>query len=120
MANIFKHNTKKFIDGEQDKLRENNNFSTKLKFTHDLLINNSQNNNNNKFYNYNDESKSNRPKKGASNSKGDNKKKSKDKKKKVIEWKQRCYICNDFGDLICCEECQNVVHLFCATLNVKY
>jgi hypothetical protein len=40
------------------------------------------------------------------------------KKKKIIDWKDKCYICDDFGELICCEECPNVVHLFCASLNV--
>jgi hypothetical protein len=42
------------------------------------------------------------------------------RKKKNIEWNETCYVCNDFGELICCEECPNVVHVFCASLNVLY
>lgn len=40
------------------------------------------------------------------------------KKKRTLEWNETCYLCGDFGELICCEECPNVSHLMCASLNV--
>ena len=30
------------------------------------------------------------------------------------KWNEKCYICFDFGELICCENCSNVAHKFCA------
>jgi hypothetical protein len=33
-------------------------------------------------------------------------------------WKEVCYICNDYGELICCDGCTNVAHLFCTCLQV--
>ena len=38
------------------------------------------------------------------------------KKKKLIEWNVKCMICHEFGELLCCESCPNVVHLACAKL----
>jgi hypothetical protein len=32
-------------------------------------------------------------------------------------WKEVCYICNDYGELICCDGCTNVAHLFCTCLH---
>jgi hypothetical protein len=37
---------------------------------------------------------------------------------KAKEWQENCYICGEYGDLICCEKCTNVAHLFCACLEV--
>jgi hypothetical protein len=37
---------------------------------------------------------------------------------RIKSWKEVCYICNDYGDLICCDGCTNVAHLFCACLQV--
>ena len=41
-------------------------------------------------------------------------------KKKFTEWEETCYVCHDYGKLICCEECKNVSHLECSKLNVIY
>lgn len=32
------------------------------------------------------------------------------------EWRETCYICDEYGDLICCDGCSNVAHKFCACL----
>lgn len=37
---------------------------------------------------------------------------------KSNNWKQTCYICSKYGDLICCDGCSNVAHQFCACLQV--
>lgn len=37
-------------------------------------------------------------------------------KVKIIDWNETCLHCNEFGDLICCEDCPNVTHLSCANL----
>jgi len=34
------------------------------------------------------------------------------------KWKDKCYICLEHGDLICCEACSNVAHKFCACIEV--
>lgn len=39
-------------------------------------------------------------------------------KRKNIDWHDECYVCYEVGDLICCEDCPNVVHLSCAKLKV--
>ena len=39
------------------------------------------------------------------------------KKKKMIDWNDRCMICGEYGDLLCCEDCPNVAHLTCTKLN---
>lgn len=39
---------------------------------------------------------------------------------KEKNWKQKCYICSEYGDLICCDGCNNVAHLFCACLTVVF
>jgi hypothetical protein len=36
------------------------------------------------------------------------------------KWRETCYICDEFGNLICCYTCTNVVHQFCACLDVSY
>lgn len=41
------------------------------------------------------------------------------KGKQSKEWRETCYICGEFGDLICCDKCTNVAHLFCACLEVN-
>ena len=38
------------------------------------------------------------------------------KRKKMIDWNDKCLYCNEYGDLICCEDCPNVAHLSCAQL----
>ena len=38
------------------------------------------------------------------------------KTKKMIDWNDKCLYCNEYGDLICCEDCPNVAHLSCAKL----
>ena len=38
------------------------------------------------------------------------------KRKKMIDWNEKCLYCNEYGDLICCEDCPNVAHLSCAKL----
>ena len=35
------------------------------------------------------------------------------------KWKETCYICFDYGDLICCDRCSNVAHKFCACVDVS-
>lgn len=35
---------------------------------------------------------------------------------KMIDWNETCMYCNEFGELICCEDCPNVTHLSCANL----
>ncbi len=37
-------------------------------------------------------------------------------KKKDIDWNEKCLYCNGYGDLICCDDCPNVAHLYCAKL----
>jgi hypothetical protein len=39
---------------------------------------------------------------------------------RLKDWRETCYICGDYGNLICCEGCTNVSHLFCACLTVKF
>ena len=39
------------------------------------------------------------------------------KKKKMIDWNDKCMVCGEYGDLMCCEDCPNVVHLSCTKLN---
>jgi len=39
------------------------------------------------------------------------------KKKKMIDWNDRCMVCGEYGDLMCCEDCPNVAHLTCTKLN---
>ena len=34
-------------------------------------------------------------------------------RKKMIEWNDDCYICDEPGHVICCENCPNVAHLAC-------
>jgi hypothetical protein len=34
------------------------------------------------------------------------------------DWRETCYICTGYGDLICCDGCTNVAHIFCACLEV--
>ena len=36
------------------------------------------------------------------------------------DWRETCYICTGYGDLICCDGCTNVAHLFCACLEVFF
>jgi len=38
--------------------------------------------------------------------------------KRNFKWKEICYICSAYGDLICCDSCSNVAHLFCACIEV--
>ena len=38
------------------------------------------------------------------------------KKKKMIDWNDKCMICGEYGDLMCCEDCPNVAHLSCTKL----
>ena len=35
---------------------------------------------------------------------------------KNAKWDDACMICKEYGNLICCEKCPNVIHLFCAGL----
>ena len=35
------------------------------------------------------------------------------------KWAETCYVCGEYGDLLCCDGCPNVVHLFCACLQVR-
>lgn len=44
--------------------------------------------------------------------------KNKPKHSNKISWSNKCYICRDYGDLICCDSCSNVAHLFCVCLEV--
>ena len=111
-----------FIDEENDKVEENDYFSKKEKFIHDLYNNHNQHNNNlinYSDYYYDDHSRKLRNNR-SSHLNGNNNVIPEAKKKKMIEWNETCYICDDFGKLICCEECPNVTHLFCASLNVKF
>ena len=39
------------------------------------------------------------------------------KKKKMIDWNDKCMFCGEYGDLMCCEDCPNVAHLYCTKLN---
>ena len=39
------------------------------------------------------------------------------KKKKMIDWNDKCMICGEYGDLMCCEDCPNVAHLSCTKLS---
>jgi hypothetical protein len=36
------------------------------------------------------------------------------------KWEETCYVCNEYGDLICCDGCPNVAHLFCVCLEVNF
>jgi hypothetical protein len=36
------------------------------------------------------------------------------------DWKETCYICDEYGELVCCDGCTNVAHLFCACLSVSH
>ncbi len=38
----------------------------------------------------------------------------------LTEWRDTCYICLEYGDLVCCDGCNNAAHLFCAYLDVIY
>ena len=35
------------------------------------------------------------------------------------EWQDKCYICKKGGNLICCDGCAQVAHVFCTGLRVK-
>lgn len=110
--NFYQPRSKKIINDEEDEesvdlSEENDSFSKK--------DSNHRNNNN---FNYSEEPNSKRLRNKISVNNKNNFIQENAKKKKSIDWSEACYICNDFGDLICCEECTNVVHLFCATLNV--
>ena len=35
---------------------------------------------------------------------------------KNAKWDDACMVCKEYGNLICCEKCPNVIHLFCAGL----
>jgi hypothetical protein len=35
------------------------------------------------------------------------------------EWQEKCYICKKGGNLICCDGCTQVAHVFCTGLRVK-
>jgi len=39
------------------------------------------------------------------------------KKKKTIDWNEKCMVCGEYGDLMCCEDCPNVAHLGCTKLD---
>ena len=39
---------------------------------------------------------------------------------KMADWRDTCYICLEYGDLVCCDGCTNAAHLFCAYLEVLY
>jgi len=39
---------------------------------------------------------------------------------KIADWRDTCYICLEYGDLVCCDGCTNAAHLFCAYLEVLY
>lgn len=34
------------------------------------------------------------------------------------EWDEYCYVCNDGGNVLCCEGCTQVAHVSCANLRV--
>ena len=38
------------------------------------------------------------------------------RKKKMIDWNDKCMACGEYGDLMCCEDCPNVIHLSCTKL----
>ena len=35
----------------------------------------------------------------------------------MIDWNDRCMFCNEYGDVMCCEDCPNVAHLECTKLD---
>ena len=42
------------------------------------------------------------------------------KEKEVYrEWNELCMFCGEYGDMICCEDCENVAHLACAGLTTE-
>ena len=105
--------------------------------TETILINNSENNSEKKMKN-NDDNKdknetvniNNQKKEQKINKKLNNFNTSinnlKKKKRNAIpkdltmtDWCDTCYICLEYGNLICCDGCTNAAHLFCAYLEVK-
>ena len=34
----------------------------------------------------------------------------------MIDWNDKCMVCGEYGDLMCCEDCPNVIHLSCTKL----
>jgi hypothetical protein len=36
------------------------------------------------------------------------------------KWSETCYICGEYGDLLCCDGCPRVAHLFCVCLEVFF
>lgn len=39
------------------------------------------------------------------------------KAKKKSYWNDHCMICGEYGNVICCEKCPNVIHLFCSGIS---
>ena len=117
-AVIYQPKSKKIIDDsiDDEKSQENEYFSKNERFQQDFQ-NNKMSEDYSNYY-FEEQTNHRRLRTRASLNNGHNNIDA-SKKKKNIEWNETCYICNDFGELICCEECPNVVHLFCAFLNVR-
>lgn len=107
--------SKRIIDDIDENIEENEYFYKK---DNQDFSNNVVNNNNFSNYYYDEPITSRRLRNRSSLSLNGMTCSENSKKKKNIEWNETCYICSDFGELICCEECPNVVHQLCAQLNV--
>lgn len=122
-AHSFQPNSKKIIEdftteGMKEE-EEKHSITNSQKISADLFNYKKNENTKNNHKNYLSPSKQMNKSKSC-NKKENQENKAKRKIKEKIEWRDTCYICNDYGDLMCCGKCPNVAHLFCVALEVKF